>query len=238
VPEVPIDHIYWTFSAAAQSIAAFVAFLLTGYTLMDNMLVAAQARDETLEDVHALIRAGYHKLLGAFVWLTAAAIALSLLVVYYNRPGDPAAGWLLAIAAGADALAIICGTSFVIRIVDPKKYQRAARRAIRVETTSTTKADSDTVFFHAFLHLERLIRDYLKRNGFYVPSRGAPRMSYSFRRMVDALLAEERIDDSTYRDLLALSRYRNLVFHGHVHRVDAAMTEQARILAARIEALG
>ena len=40
------DYIYWTFSAAAQSISALVAFLLTGYALVHTIMESARERDD------------------------------------------------------------------------------------------------------------------------------------------------------------------------------------------------
>ena len=55
------DYIYWTFSSAAQSISAFIAFLLVGYALVHNLMEAARDRDDTLEDLHMALRLSYHK---------------------------------------------------------------------------------------------------------------------------------------------------------------------------------
>lgn len=36
------DYVYWTFSAASQSISAFVAFLLTGYALGHTLIISVR----------------------------------------------------------------------------------------------------------------------------------------------------------------------------------------------------
>lgn len=66
------DHIYWTFSAAAQSIAAFVAFLLTGYALVYTLMDAAREKDDTLEEIHTLLRKKYHAYLTLLTCVTGA----------------------------------------------------------------------------------------------------------------------------------------------------------------------
>ena len=55
------DNIYWLFSAAAQSISAFVAFLLTGYALVHTLMEAAREKDDTLEEIHAALSKKYHR---------------------------------------------------------------------------------------------------------------------------------------------------------------------------------
>lgn len=234
---VSVDFVYWTFSAAAQSISAFVAFLLTGYALVHTLMESARERDDTLEEVHAALRKTYHLRLTCLAWLTGAAIVLSLLLVYLNRPQSLANGYFQAIVALVDVIAVAAGLYFVVSMVDPRKYERAAKKAIedRPQPTIGTSPASD--FFEAFLHLERLVRDYLRAKDLYVPSRGAPKMSFSFRQMIEALRSNEVIDSAKFEDLMEVNKYRNLVFHGHVSQVDARMVARTRELAKRIEAL-
>ncbi len=232
-----VDFIYWTFSAAAQSISAFVAFLLTGYALVHSIMESARSADDTLEEVHSSLRISYHKWLKWLAFLTGLAIVLSLLLVYFNRPGLPVPLWARLLVSAIDIVAIAGGLWFVVSIIDPKKYQRAAERALEEATTPSAPAAPSSDFFSTFLHLERLVRDYLRENELYVPSRGAPRMSFSFRQMIDALRQSERIDSEFYEELAEINKYRNLVFHGHVTQVDASMVDRTRKAAERIGSL-
>lgn len=234
MPPASVDFIYWTYSAAAQSIAAFIAFLLTGYALVHTLMESARERDDTLEEVHAALRTKYHARLRLLAWLTGTAIALSLVVVYFNRPGAPVLGWALLVVALVDLAAVVMGLNFVVGIVDPSKYQRAAKQVIQEEVGPVAETTPSAAFFDAFLHLERLIRDYLRERDLYVPSKGTPRMSFSFRQMLEALRVNEKIDRATYEELLELNKYRNLVFHGHVEQVDATMAARTRDAAAII----
>jgi len=269
--KVGTDYIYWTFSAAAQSIAAFVAFLLSGYALVHSLMESVRERDDTLEEVQAELRKTYHDRLRWLAWLTGAAIILSLIIVYFNRQDAPVSDWAIVLVGVVDLAAIVSGLVFVVAIVDPERYRRAAAKALREAATppatrNPSKEFFDRIavilgpmtspgnvpsesapapapaspvedFFHAFVHLERLLRDYLRKNDLYLPSRGVPRMSFSFRQMVEALHAAERIDEGFYRELMDLSKYRNLVFHGHMAQVDAVMVQRCRDAAARLEKL-
>lgn len=76
------DYIYWAFSAAAQSISAFVAFLLTGFALVHSIMESARASDDSLEEIHAALKVSHHRSLTTLAWLTGLAIILSLVVVY------------------------------------------------------------------------------------------------------------------------------------------------------------
>lgn len=232
-----VDYIYWTFSAASQSISAFVAFLLTGYALVHNLMESARERDDTLEEVHTTLRKTYHTRLAQLAWLTGAAIVLSLIIVYLNRPGSPVNGWAVLGVALIDVAAVVAGLYFVVTIVDPQKYQRAAKKAIAEEARTVSGMSPSNEFFDAFLHLERLVRDYLRSRDLYVPSRGAPKMSYSFRQMLEALRVNEKIDRRLFDELLELNKYRNLVFHGHVDQVDAGMVKKTKDVSEQIERL-
>lgn len=63
-------------------------------------------------------------------------------------------------------------------------------------------------------------------------------MSYSFRQMIEALLQNEVIDRVFFNELLKISKYRNLVFHGHVDQAEKEMVERVRTASNRIEQLG
>jgi uncharacterized protein YutE (UPF0331/DUF86 family) len=81
------------------------------------------------------------------------------------------------------------------------------------------------------------VRDYLRERNLYVPSREAPRMSYSFRQMIEALLQNERIDRLFFEELMEINKYRNLVFHGHVDRTDPKMLRKVQDASKQVQVL-
>ena len=181
MPNPSVDFVYWTFSAASQSIAAFIAFLLTGYALVHSMIESARERDDSLEEIHGALRKSYHTRLSLLATLTGAAVVLSLVAVYFNRPTAVLPGWAIVAVSIVDIGAVIGGLYFVVSIIDPRKYERAAKKAIEKESPPLVGTKPSMDFF-AFLHLERLVRDYLQQEDLYVPSRGSPRMSFSFAK--------------------------------------------------------
>ncbi|MGZ5437926.1 MAG: hypothetical protein ACXWID_06460 [Pyrinomonadaceae bacterium] len=218
------QNIYWLFTAAAQTVAAFVAFLLAGYALVQSMMDAAAQADETLFEIHESLKVRYHRQLSALVIVTAAAILSSLAVVFFN-PHD--SRWVkgLAWVAGVLTIASICGgVVFVISIVDPKKYRKAAQRlAEEVRPSPTMQPVPSAEFFLKFVNLERLVRELWQRTG-------AERLARhpgpaSFREMVEALRLAEIPPKGLYQKLLSLSRDRNLVFHGQVTKVSREVIE-------------
>lgn len=231
-----VDYVYWTFSSAAQSISAFVAFLLTGYALVHALMDAAKRGDDSLEEVHAELIRSHYRILTFLAWLTGIAIIFSLAIVYWNRSGEGVSGWFQVLVAIIDVTAIAGGLSFVVSIVHPDRYKKAAEKVLENDEHSTSTSPSNN-FFEAFLHLERLVRNYLKERDLYIPSKGAPRMTYSFRQMLDALYSNEKIGHVLYKELLDINRYRNLVFHGHVAKVDSNMIERVNKASVEITAL-
>lgn len=235
------DNIYWLFSAAAQSISAFVAFLLTGYALVHSLMEAAREKDDTLEEIHVALRKKYHARLTLLAWITGFAIVLSLLMVFVNRWEFPYKTLLMGSTSIINLVAIVGGLVFVVSIVNPSKYEKTAAKVLEEKKSELKLSDRKTPsadFFEEFRRLERIIRDYLRQKELYVPSKGAPRMSFSFRQMVEALLQNEVIDRNFFDELMLINRYRNLVFHGHVEDADEGMIERVRAAASRMERLG
>ena len=232
-----VDYIYWTFTAAAQSISAFVAFLVTGYAIVHNLMESARERDDTLEEIHTALLKSHHDNLTYLAWLTGLAIVLSLIIVYFNRPDTPISMWAQIAVALIDIGAIFGGLLFVISIINPSKYKQAAIKVLEESAKSMSDVTTSGKFFEAFLHLERLIRDYLRNKKLYIPSLSAPRMSFSFRQLIEALHTNEIIDGKFYEELLEINKNRNLVFHGHVLDVDSSLVERTITAANKIKLL-
>ena len=198
--------------------------------MVQGIIDAAAQSDETLIEINQALKERYHKQLSVLVIITAAAIITSLTVVFFNSFNS---GWVKALAIFAAILvvaAIVGSVLFVIAIVDPKKYRKAARRLVEeVEPRPEEPSAPRNEFFVKFIDLERLIRELWKQSG-------AERLSQrrgqaTFREMVEALSLSEILLNDLRKRLLELSRYRNLVFHGQVTRVSPeAVSELDRLI--------
>jgi hypothetical protein len=237
------DYIYWTFTAAAQCVATFVALLLTGYALVLSQIEAARERDDSLQELHTVLRASYHARLKVLAWITAGAVVLSLFVVWDNRAAVPASNWVMGIAAALDVIAMVAGLAFVVTIIDPAKYQKAAERELEQRqheqaavAQPETSADD---FFRAFREMEKALRQLVGRSHLVVgePREDGGRTNPSVRQMAIALLDNGVIDDSFHAELLQIAKYRNLLFHGHVKKADAGMVERTSRAAALVRQL-
>jgi hypothetical protein len=227
--KMSIDNYYWVFSASAQGIAALFGFLLAGVALAFQMMDRLVDRDATLLEVSDSLKAKYH---GRMTWLaavTGTAILGSLLSTWMNPwPGWPRS-FVMTVAAMSSVVAIVWAIVFVVQVVSPKRYANQADSellALSQLSPPSEPGDTPNRYFSEFIGLERDIRDWLKELDIYVPSRGEPRMSFSFRQMIDALYQNERIDSSLRDELLAVNKFRNLLFHGHTEKVPSGMMDQ------------
>lgn len=225
------ESLYWLFSAAAQSIAALIAFLLAGIALAFSMMDRISEQDETLIEVIEALKDKQHKTLAALSVSTGVAIMSSLLSVYMNPSSSQCRDSIMIFAGIADTTVIILAIYFVVSITSPGRYARAARREYlesKNEIESVAGQEPSSAFFKEFILLEQDIRDFLRRKKLYVPSRGAPKMSFSFRQMVDALYQNEIIPGALKDEFYTVNKFRNLLFHGHIGEVDEGVIVQLR----------
>jgi hypothetical protein len=220
------ENYYWLFSSSAQTISAFVAFLITGYALVLNMMQNLEQKDDTYEEVNHQLKKDYYNKLIILAVITGLAILSSLWMVYLNGIKFSHKSWLFPLTAFLNVLAIIVGIIFVLSIINPNKYKIAAKEIIKEDKNKESKSDStvdQTIFMVEFIKLEKNIRDILQAKQLYVPYGNIPKMVYSFRQMAEALSQNELIGYYDFLELLKINKYRNLVFHGHLDKVDADM---------------
>jgi hypothetical protein len=238
------DFIYWTFSAAAESISAFVAFLLTGYAVVLSLMESRRARDESIEETHAELRRSYHHDLYRLAALTGLGMVLSLAVLFTNRWEFAGKSVLVASTAILDVVVIVAAIAFVVTIVNPGRYEEAAARVLRRESGRMRLSGEKvpvTDFFERFIQLERLALRLVTERTINVRTRlrnaareGEP---ISFRELIDALRSAGEIDREFYDDLMDLNRYRNLVFHGQVTNADRVMLDRVEAAIKQVGAL-
>lgn len=232
------DNIYWLFSSSAQSVSAFIALLITGFAFVQTIMDGLQQKDETLEEIHDKLKKDYYNKIKILAIVTGFAIILSLLMVFLNGFCFPFKTILYILTALLNILAIGGGIFFVISIINPDRYKKAAEQIIKedkVEFSQTGNPVDQMTFTTEFIKLEKKIREILQSKMLYVPYGETPRMIYSFRQMIQALLQNELITKNDYADLLQINKFRNLVFHGHVDNVDKGMVDRVKAALKIIE---
>ena len=225
------ESIYWLFSSAAQSIAGLIGFLMAGVALAFTMMDRLADEDDTFREVIQALKARYHRDMAALAITTGLAIIFSLLSLYLNPDVAPYRMSVFVFAAILDVSVIACAILFVIAVASPSRYALAARGEYKQAVKGISgggKLEPDHVFFREFVEFEREIRDYLKGQELYVASSGIPEMSFSVRRMIQSLYQSEKISGNLRDRLLAVNKSRNLLFHGHIEKVDEKVIDDLK----------
>ena len=228
---------YWLFSSSAQTISTFVAFLVTGFALVLNMMDNIKEKDETLELIHEKLKNNYYKRIIVLAVITGLAILFSLWMVYINGGSFGYKKHLFIVTALLNIAVIVFGIYFVMSIINPNRYRNIAKELIRKdksEFTLTGENIDQGQFMTAFVKLEKKIRDVIQSNDLKLPS-DEPKITYSFNRMISTLSLNELIDNEDYKKLMKLNNYRNLVFHGHQEQVDKGMYERLIQMTKKID---
>lgn len=226
------QNFYWLFSSSAQTISAFIAFLITGFALVLSVMDSLEAKDETLAEIHSKLKRDYYKRIRILAVLTGLAIIFSLWMVYLNGGNSKHKTWLFILTAGLNIAAIVVGILFVITIINPDRYKRAAKEIIKDEKQEfsiTGNQVDQLTFMTEFIRLEKKVREILQIRQLYVPFGDTPKMVYSFRQMINALFQNELINRNELENLMQINKYRNLVFHGHQDQVDKGMLDRVKI---------
>jgi uncharacterized protein YegP (UPF0339 family)/uncharacterized membrane protein len=234
---MPQDNLYWVFSSSAQSISAFIALLLAGFALVHAMMDSAQAKDESLAEIHAQLESRYYRGIRMIAILTASSILASLSMVYINAYSFSLKPWLMLATSFLDAAAIIAGVVFVISMIDPNRYRKTAEHLIKEDRhrlgISGPKVNK-AAFFDNFIRLESHLRNFLLSRPLGSSPDHPSTAPLSFRRILDMLRANRYIDEDLYGQLLEIASYRNLVFHGRLDEVDAQMLTLLDTVSSRV----
>jgi hypothetical protein len=129
---------------------------------------------------------------------------------------------------------------FIISIIDPNKYKKAAKEIISEERRELglTGAVSDRAnFLINFINLEGMIRDFVRQRNLSVPKTTRSNQIMSFRQLIEILYYNELIDREFYDELLQIGKYRNLVVHGELEVVDQAMVDRVQSAQRKLEQL-
>jgi hypothetical protein len=229
-----MDKYYWLFSSSAQSIAAFVAFLLTGYALVLNQLENIQKYDPTYTEINESLKAKDFRRLKLVSSITGLAIAFNLICIILNGYTDWFIPIIMVLTALLTILSIVVGLSFVISIINPDRFKIAAKKLLKDYSNEDETIDQ-SVFIKEFINLETKIRALLKSKNLYVPNGRNIRMDFSVRQMVSTLYENNVLSGYEYDKLLKLNKYRNLVFHGHETKVYKSTIDDVKELNNLLE---
>jgi hypothetical protein len=236
--EIDEQRYYWLFSSSSQTIASLVAFLVTGFALVLNIMESFQQTDETLTEIHNQIKTSHYKKLYILSVISGLAIISSLLMIYVNGSRYSYKQVLFAITSVLNVMAIGLAILFIISIINPDKYKIAAEEILREEKNEFPESGNEvdkTYFMSEFLELEKNIKRLLNR-----PDEHKTDLSqnpHSFRQLVTDLFDKGSISKEELYELLRINKYRNLIFHGHLEKVDKSLVDKVKKINATIAKL-
>jgi hypothetical protein len=236
--QVDDQKYYWLFSSSSQTIAAFIAFLVTGFAVVLNMMDTLQQKDETLAEIHGQIKADYYKKIFFLAVISGISILGSLLMIYLNGTAWRYKSVLYIITAGLNVIAIWLAILFIISIINPNKYNIAAKEIIEEDKSEFAPKDNNVAqvyFMNEFADLERKLYKILKVHGF--ATRDEADKKIPFREVVTALFDHELISREELYELLQINKYRNLVFHGHLETVSEGMLDRIRSICRHLDGI-
>ena len=222
------ENLYWLFSASAQSIATFFAFLIAGYTLFVSMMDGLREKDDSLFDIVEEEKKLIFQKIKQLSIIVGSSLILNLSMIYANSIDFNIKADLIIVTLLTTAIAIIFGTWMVILIINPKKNKLIAAKLIyRQESFNQTGSKrNEQEFFSNFIKLEKELRDYIEKEQIIIKSR-QPEVP-TFREIVNHFYYTEMINTGIYNELLELNKYRNLLFHGHLNEASETMVDKIK----------
>lgn len=224
------DNIYWLFSSAAQSIAAFIGFLATGLFFSFDRIDRATEKDDTLEEINQEIKKEYFSRARALFSLACFSILFSLAVVYANGLDLGKYNLYIWIFVGAlDILTILWALAFVIFIIDPAKVKKTGKKLVAEDQTlANSSGSSVALFMTRFVELEKVLRNLVKNQESGFRGRGVDHMPLSF--LLGILYRSEKITNPEFARLRELIKARNLIVHGALDNIDQKLVNNTEAL--------
>jgi uncharacterized protein YutE (UPF0331/DUF86 family) len=235
IQKTELNNVFYIFSTAAQTIAALVGFVLAAYTF-NHQLVSSQkdeqdeARNQVIESI---IQKNYRQIVILSI-MTGITLILDLFVLELNGVPTTNLKEISYIIVGSLNVVLIIFAViialFTIKPIDTTKEAQKLFKAVGEEIKESLdnkkghlKHPEDTMsstdFIQKFIEMEKSVREYLIDNDLYNDKR------LSMGKMITILYEQRGINHELFHILNELSRYRNLVVHGHVTEIDKDMYE-------------
>ncbi|MDD5363521.1 MAG: hypothetical protein PHN88_15470 [Ignavibacteria bacterium] len=213
------QNIFWTFSTAAQAIAAFIGFLTAGFFFVYEKIASQSEADETLLEIIEELLKSYHSKIKTLIYLTGLTIMFCLFITFINGFNWRIEMALVIICSILIIITIIWASFFVITITDPSNIKKTARR-ITIKDKSlfdikNESTESVSEFLRKFLELEKRLRKLAEENDMPMNYRSVPLIKY-----IDYLETIHKITLIQFRVISELIRTRNVAVHTQSEFID------------------
>jgi hypothetical protein len=214
------DMVFWLFSSSAQAVATFIAFLIAGYSVFLSVMDNLEEKDESLIGVHHEIKKSNYRWLTVLCILTGSAITFSLIMLFLKNSNLLGLrNYVIPFVLILNISSIIVGILFVLSLINPLRYQTAARHLLQRNAKSTEMTTRGR-FIDQFIELEKQLRKLSSSPQYKELYKADSGRVYGLRGIIENLLRSEIIDRDTYVRLLKIVDFRNMVVHGRIDTVE------------------
>lgn len=216
------DNIYWLFSSAAQSIAAFIGFLTAGFFFVLDKIDSNLGEDETYDEIYKSLKGKYYRTLRILCFLTGFSIIYSLAIVYSNGFDYCLKNIILIFGAILIISTVGLAIYFVLMIIDPDRISKVANELIHANKDSFNTKDSVPigVFIEKFIILERLLRDISEQYNISEYFKNRFKQTIPLVEIGKFLIERNVIGKDLYLQLTDTIKVRNLAVHGQINTID------------------
>ncbi|PHD66630.1 hypothetical protein COF61_09210 [Bacillus toyonensis] len=228
-----VNNVYYIFSTGAQTIAALVGFVLAAYTFNHQFMWNARDSGEgTSEIIDETIRV-YYKYIMILSSATGITLIADLCILQVNAVELLQIKPIIYIIVGSlNVFIIIAAFLIALYIIRPINIEEWAKNLFEERLREKHDRPELTVeigqFLQAFISLEQLCRKYLSENEQILHVMG-------MGKMARILYEKGKIDGITIEELLEIIKYRNLVVHGHIPKVESDMYSKLQELNKKMK---
>lgn len=221
------ENMFWLFSASAQSVATFVAFLIAGYTLYTSSMDSLVDKEDSLIDIVAEERKTIFGRLKLLTIITGLAIIMNLLMLFKNGSEFNFRTNMIFLTMALTFISVAFGLRIVVYMIDPRRAEKTANKLVVSEVDFDQEGDltGEQEFFSIYRRFEKEITNFIEYSGLL----GKNNSIYNHVKVLRVLFDYGLISKAEYNDLNELRKYRNLLFHGNIENASKKMVYQAEM---------
>ncbi len=207
------DTLFWTFSTLLQSLAAIIAALIAGYTIVIMISDKQEQKHNTLTSFYEQFRTLRHKRLKHIFLLLSMCIALDTILILstnnkYNVITNTAV--IAIIAAYTNVYVIIISLKSILSLVNTKEDKIAAQQRINNITLKLgiKNVEIRTIFFtdkrNMLLEIIKAIKGKLIRENIIYDD-------YDHNKIIYKLYNDENITEDDYYNYTVIDEINNMI---------------------------
>lgn len=225
------NKILYTSSTASQVIAAVFGLIITGYIFFRNELDRKASEDESFVEIIEYLKNYYFILVMVLSFLTIISIFFCMMTICLKDIINCTLFiFVMNVSGVSTILQLVLVVLFVLEILDPKSFDKASSKIIKMNSINASGKKGDLKKFNQYYsEIENLLDKYAFKiyfNRQTDPSESAAKYaSYEQKvptkaKIVSLLCKEQIISEELKNRLIRLISYRN----GVIHSSDSSIT--------------